>query len=143
MDVGPVLFDRATERDVSIHNKGRVQFSFEVDTSELSRPSVCDVTPKTGTVLPGQHALVKLKVSHISDTLLWRVEYVLMSSSPCIYSEMLLCTLLGMKGFAFLPTWCNSTYHSLMRLLSDCCVVLGSTGLSAQLHMVTGGGRNA
>lgn len=72
MDVGPVLFDRATERDVSIHNKGRVQFSFEVDTSELSRPSVCDVTPKTGTVLPGQHALVKLKVSHISDTLFWR-----------------------------------------------------------------------
>lgn len=62
VDVGPVLFDRASDREVSIHNKGRVQFQFEVDTGALSRPSVCDVSPKTGVVLPGQHAVLKLKV---------------------------------------------------------------------------------
>ena len=62
VDIGPVLFDRATEREVSIHNKGRVHFPFEVDTSALSRPSVCDVSPKAGVVMPGQHAVLKLKV---------------------------------------------------------------------------------
>lgn len=62
VNLGPVLFDRASEKEVSIHNKGRVQFPFEVDTSALSRPSVCDVSPKTGVVLPGQHAVLKLKV---------------------------------------------------------------------------------
>lgn len=62
VDVGPVLFDRASDREVSIHNKGRVQFLYEVDTGALSRPSVCDVSPKTGSVLPGQHAVLKLKV---------------------------------------------------------------------------------
>ena len=62
VDVGPVLFDRASDREVSIHNKGRVQFQYEVDTGALSCPSVCDVSPKTGIVLPGQHAVLKLKV---------------------------------------------------------------------------------
>lgn len=62
VDIGPMLFDRASEKEVSIHNKGRVLFPFDVDTSNLSRPSVCDVSPKTGVVLPGQHAVLKLKV---------------------------------------------------------------------------------
>ncbi|KAL0040642.1 hypothetical protein WJX79_000331 [Trebouxia sp. C0005] len=62
VDIGPVLFDRASEKEVSIYNRGRVQFTFDIDTSGLSRPSVCDVTPKTGTVMPGQHAVLKLKV---------------------------------------------------------------------------------
>ena len=62
VDIGPVLFDRASEKEVSIHNRGRVQFTFDIDPSGLSRPSVCDVTPKTGTVMPGQHAVLKLKV---------------------------------------------------------------------------------
>ena len=69
VDVGPVLFDRASEREVSIHNKGKVQFPFEVDTSALSRPSVCDVSPKTGVVSPGQHAVLKLKVYYLSSPL--------------------------------------------------------------------------
>ena len=67
IDIGAVLFDRASEREVSIHNKGRVQFPFEVDTSALSRPSVCDVSPRTGVVLPGQHAVLKLKVYQLSS----------------------------------------------------------------------------
>ena len=119
VDVGPVLFDRATERDLSIHNKGRVQFSFEVDTSELSRPSVCDVMPKTGTVMPGQHALVKLKVSHTSDTLLWRPDTCLGFESVvrcwyvCCWAWMavhthLNCALLHVMagGFGVIVVWC-------------------------------------
>ena len=62
VDLGPVLFDRVSEKEVSIHNRGRVQFTFDIDTSGLSRPSVCEVTPRTGTVMPGQHAVLKLKV---------------------------------------------------------------------------------
>ena len=62
VDIGPVLFDRVSEKEISIHNRGRVQFGYDVDTNGLSRPGVCDVTPKTGVVMPGQHALLKLKV---------------------------------------------------------------------------------
>ena len=62
VDIGPVLFDRASEREVSIHNRGRVQFPFDIDASALSRASVCDISPKSGNVMPGQHAVLKLKV---------------------------------------------------------------------------------
>ena len=72
VDIGPVLFDRATEKEVTIHNKGRVQFDFEIDTGSLSRPSICDVTPRTGAVLPGQHAVLKLKVVCNSVVLTFR-----------------------------------------------------------------------
>ena len=68
VDLGPVLFDRASDKEVSIHNKGKVQFPFEIETSAAPRPSACGVSPKTGVVLPGQHAVLKLKVCYLSSS---------------------------------------------------------------------------
>ena len=59
-----MLFDRASEKDITVHNKGHVQFEYEVDTSCLSRPGICEVSTKGGVVLPGQHAVLKLKVTY-------------------------------------------------------------------------------
>ena len=64
VDIGPMLFDRASEKDIVINNKGKVMFTYDVDTSSLSRPGICEVSSKSGVVLPGQHAVLKLKVSY-------------------------------------------------------------------------------
>lgn len=66
VDIGPMLFDRASEKDITIHNKGKVKFEYDVDTSALSRPGICEVSTKSGSVLPGQHAVLKLKVDFLS-----------------------------------------------------------------------------
>ena len=65
VDIGPMLFDRASEKDIIINNKGKVKFAYDVDTTSLSRPGICEVSTKSGVVLPGQHAVLKLKVSHV------------------------------------------------------------------------------
>lgn len=68
VDIGPMLFDRASEKDIVINNKGKVMFAYDVDTSSLSRPGICEVSSKSGEVLPGQHAVLKLKVSYLLCT---------------------------------------------------------------------------
>lgn len=62
VDVGQVPFDKTVEKEVIIHNGGKVPVPFKVQAGNLSRPNVVEVMPATGTVGPGAHLALKLTV---------------------------------------------------------------------------------
>eukprot|EP01065_Artemidia_motanka_P026772 TRINITY_DN32019_c0_g1_i1.p1 TRINITY_DN32019_c0_g1~~TRINITY_DN32019_c0_g1_i1.p1 ORF type:complete len:3749 (+),score=1074.75 TRINITY_DN32019_c0_g1_i1:85-11331(+) len=53
LDFGAIQYDRHEERDVSLHNLGKVAFAFQVDLSGLRRRGVVDVFPQQGQVKAG------------------------------------------------------------------------------------------
>lgn len=56
---------QAAEKELTIHNQGKVPFDFRVNTEGLSRPGIVEPIPRSGVVAPGQKLAVKLKLSPV------------------------------------------------------------------------------
>jgi hydrocephalus-inducing protein len=63
MHFGQALFHKTIEKDVQLHNTGRVPFPFKVSTEPLQRKSVLDIRPMEGRLGPGEKVTFKMKIT--------------------------------------------------------------------------------
>ena len=56
LDFGPVAYDKSSERELLLHNSGKVSFSYSVDTSQFEPSDSIEVIPPTGIVKGGDKA---------------------------------------------------------------------------------------
>ena len=119
VDIGPMLFDRASEKDITVHNKGKVKFAYDVDTTSLSRPGICEVSTKSGVVLPGQHAIIKLKVSLCNLCISWSAphySHLLLQATNCTLHSQL-CSALCLLALAKIMAWVSCYNHGSWKLV--------------------------
>lgn len=62
VDFGLLQYDRVEERELNLHNTGRVPLSFQVVKSLLSRPNVVEVVPGGGSVGAGEKQRLRVRV---------------------------------------------------------------------------------
>ncbi|KAG2489301.1 hypothetical protein HYH03_012133 [Edaphochlamys debaryana] len=62
MDFGVQLYDRTVEREMMLTNSGKVPFSYNFNTSRLSRPGIVEAIPASGTIAPLTKEIIKLRV---------------------------------------------------------------------------------
>ncbi|KAF5830389.1 hypothetical protein DUNSADRAFT_14652 [Dunaliella salina] len=62
LDLGQQLYDKQLEAELTIANLGKVPFNYAINTRQLSRPSVIQVSPMAGEVQAGQKEVVHLRV---------------------------------------------------------------------------------
>ncbi|KXZ49496.1 hypothetical protein GPECTOR_21g722 [Gonium pectorale] len=62
LDFGVQLYDRTVEREITLSNSGKVPFTYNFNTSRLSRPGIIEATPSAGTIPPLTKETIKLKV---------------------------------------------------------------------------------
>jgi hydrocephalus-inducing protein len=61
-DVGIQLFDRSVDRELLIHNQGKVPFSYSINLLLLSLPGIVEAHPTSGRIAAGARESIKLKV---------------------------------------------------------------------------------
>jgi hypothetical protein len=61
-DVGIQLFDRPVDRELVIHNQGKVPFDYNINLLLLSLPGIAEVHPSSGKVASGARETIKFKV---------------------------------------------------------------------------------
>ena len=70
-NLGAVLYNKTVEQALVITNSGKVPYDFNVNTSQLSRPSIVEPVPRNGVVGPGHKTTIKLKVSILASSFLF------------------------------------------------------------------------
>jgi hydrocephalus-inducing protein len=65
IDMGTVPYSKMVEQALVITNNGKVPYDFNIDTSQLSRPSIVEPSPRKGVVGPGLKTTIKLKVRRV------------------------------------------------------------------------------
>eukprot|EP01062_Namystynia_karyoxenos_P075960 TRINITY_DN7388_c0_g1_i1.p1 TRINITY_DN7388_c0_g1~~TRINITY_DN7388_c0_g1_i1.p1 ORF type:complete len:3850 (+),score=1433.28 TRINITY_DN7388_c0_g1_i1:116-11551(+) len=61
LDFGALQYDRREEKEVFLHNLGKVSFTYQVDLSGLRRGGVVDVVPMQGQVKAGDRARMQVR----------------------------------------------------------------------------------
>ena len=62
IDLGIQPYEKTFEREVQVHNPGKVPCSYRVDLSRVKRPGVLSVSPTAGTLEAGQREVLTVKV---------------------------------------------------------------------------------
>ena len=62
IDLGIQPYEKTFEREVQVHNPGKVPCSYRVDLSRVKRPGVLSVSPTAGTLEAGQREVLMVKV---------------------------------------------------------------------------------
>ena len=62
IDLGIQPYEKTFEREIQVHNPGKVPCSFCVDLSRMKRPGVLSVSPLSGTLDAGQRETLMVKV---------------------------------------------------------------------------------
>jgi hydrocephalus-inducing protein len=63
IDFGSLQYEYAAERDFTIQNTGKVEFTFNIATDGVKPPRVCVVQPLSGKIAPGSKQRVMVKVT--------------------------------------------------------------------------------
>eukprot|EP01060_Flectonema_neradi_P033529 TRINITY_DN5651_c0_g1_i4.p1 TRINITY_DN5651_c0_g1~~TRINITY_DN5651_c0_g1_i4.p1 ORF type:complete len:4653 (+),score=840.28 TRINITY_DN5651_c0_g1_i4:145-14103(+) len=62
LDFGLVSYERSCEKELVLHNSGKVSFTYTVDSSQFSPAGALEVSPPTGTVKGGDKAKLLVKL---------------------------------------------------------------------------------
>ena len=63
VNFGAVAFDKTIEKEVILANPGKVAFPYRVNTQSLTRHSVLEVSPTTGTLQAGERVTLKMQIT--------------------------------------------------------------------------------